>query len=146
MADGQGVLGDADQPHIDPDDEVLLTASIDMVRRCGALSVQVRWSDDPPPTVWLCVVELKLNMQNRPVPRDQVGRKTHVVEASLLPWEAAFKLAESLVDGGRCQHCGRPAGVLRPGSRVPPRSRPICWYRMPQGGKEFVRDCTRGEN
>ena len=96
-------------PALPKADEDKLLAAIAFIRRTGASSIQIRWSDDEKPTVWFVVAEYD--------GRASHGMEGHEVDASLDPVRAALRLCERLADGGQCAHCGRPSGSSRTRSR-----------------------------
>ena len=59
----------------------------------GAASFQMRYQDDAPPVVWIAIAEFP-----------NIGPDGEwAVAASTTPGLAAWRLAESLIDGGDCQ-------------------------------------------
>ena len=72
------------------------TAAIDMLGRTGARGIQIRWSDDEEPTVWLAVATY-----------GQGNDERHETAAALEPVTALLRLCELLIDGAECQHCHR---------------------------------------
>lgn len=111
-------------------DEDLLGACTDLVQRVGAKSFQVRYSDDLQPVVWMAVAEFT------GVP--------HQVAAALSPGRAAYRLVEQLVDGGRCQHCGKPSGITDDFTATMPMGRHVCWYQYDPELRKFRRGCEGG--
>lgn len=67
--------------------------------RLGASELQIRYSDDESPIVWMAVAKVA----NRRAPRFEAA-------AALDPSEAVKRLAAQLIDGGVCVHCGKPTG------------------------------------
>ncbi|MCB0968293.1 MAG: hypothetical protein KDB37_15785 [Ilumatobacter sp.] len=80
-----------------PEQQAKLSAAVAMIGRCGAASVQIRWSDDEDPVVWFVVAEFDEGVWETAAGRD--------------PIEAALRCAEQLVDGATCVHCGRPTAL-----------------------------------
>src|SRR5688500_2591364 len=72
------------------------TAALTLLGRTGARAVQIRYDDDPQPTVWVVDVEY----------RD--GREC---AGGMTPLAAVLRLLDLLIDGGTCTHCRRPSGV-----------------------------------
>lgn len=102
-------------------------ATIDMIKRTGASSFQIRYSDDEIPTVWFAVAGYEEN---------------HWESAGAMdPLTAAFRLLETLVDGGCCSHCGQPTGVTEDWEGRMPMGGLICWYRYDPELKKFRRSC-----
>src|SRR3954471_20750719 len=79
-----------------------LVAAFNFVGGTGAKSVQLRWSDDEQPVVWMAVAEYG------PPRYDETN---HEVDASIHPVRAMLRLCERLADGGMCNHCKRPSGL-----------------------------------
>jgi hypothetical protein len=113
-------------PRPEFDDDRFL-AALEFTRRTGAIGVQVRYSDDEPPTVWFMVVEF---------PGDRFE-----VDASLDPLRAALRLCERLADGGQCTHCHRPTGLEPDHIETMPFNKEICWYQFDPELKKFRRGC-----
>lgn len=109
-------------PAIRHDDR--LTAAIDLIGRTGAKNVQIRYDDDPEPTVWVVDAEW-------PQGREAAG--------ALSPAEAAIRLADQVVS--LCAHCGRPAGVTEEWSEEMPLALLLCWYVYDPETKLFRRSC-----
>ena len=67
--------------------------------RLGASELQIRYSDDQAPIVWMAVAKVTV-------------RRVSGFEAAaaLDPSEAVKRLATQLIDGGLCVHCGKPTG------------------------------------
>lgn len=105
----------------------LLMACIDMVKRTGAETVQVRYSDDEKPIVWLAVAGYQ-------------GDR-YEVAAGAAPEQAMFRLLERLVDGGMCQHCKKPTGITDDFDSMP-YARQVCWYQFDPELKTFRRGCA----
>jgi hypothetical protein len=116
-----------------------LLAAFDFVRRTGAKSVQLRWSDDEQPVVWMMVAEYHVDANGRPA-RDG-GEVRHEVDASLDPVRACLRLCERLADGGQCTHCGRPAGLDPDSLDTMPLNELVCWYQYDPELKTFRRGC-----
>lgn len=116
-------------------------AALDMVRRTGALEVQIRWSDDEEPTVWFVTARHNVGPDRHPRPPDEPGVRSWSVGAALHPYAAAIKLLEELMDGGTCAHCNRPSGVTEDFAGGMPFDTAICWYRFDPELATFRRGC-----
>lgn len=109
-------------------------AAIEFIRRTGASSVQIRYSDDEQPVIWFVVAGYDGNN-----PTKMVGVE---VDASVNPLRAALRLCERLADGGQCLHCGRPCGLDPDSIDSLPLDKFICWYQFDPGAKKFIRGCA----
>lgn len=105
-------------------------AAIDLIGRTGAKSVQVRYSDDEQPIVWMVVGEF-------PTPN---GWQFEVA-AAMGPLRAALRLLETAMDGGSCAHCGKASGVWEDWQDTPPAGAVICWYVFDPETSKFRRSC-----
>jgi hypothetical protein len=112
-------------------------AAIDMIGRTGALGIQIRYSDDEPPVVWLVIAEYRY-ADGRPVPAG--GQVRHEVSAALHPLQAALRLCNQLVDGGHCVHCNRPTGFAETIGSMP-LAEAVCWYQWDPELRVFRRGC-----
>jgi len=83
-----------------------LVAAIDLLGRTGAQEVQVRYSDDEEPTVWMVVARYSVQR-----PGDAFPTRTFQAAGGMTPDEAAYRLVEQMLDGGLCRHCGRQTAV-----------------------------------
>lgn len=102
-------------------------ALIELLRRCGLTGLQMRYSDDEKPVVWMAVA--------------CVGEAGYAVAASFDPEKAIDNLSEEMIDGGACNHCGRPAGVMHELGSMP-AAREICWYQYDPSLKRYARHCA----
>lgn len=114
-------------------DDDRFVACLDLVGRTGAVGVDVRWSDDEEPTIWMVVARYRNGAE---------------VGAGLDPLVAATRLLETMIDGvGRCGHCGRPTGVTFERQREQPQPLEagegvtICWFVYDPETKKFRRSC-----
>lgn len=108
-----------------------LKAGVDLIGRTGATSFQIRFQDDEEPVVWIAVAEHRLK-----------GQETHYeVDASVDPVHAVVRLCERLVDGGLCNHCGRPAGMEPYYLGRMPLGENFCWYQYDPELKTYRRAC-----
>lgn len=103
-----------------------MLAAIDLIGRTGAKNFQLRYDDDPEPTVWVADAEWPH------------GR---LCGAGFTPAEAAMALADNAVDGGRCAHCARPSGVTMEWAAEQPLAELICWFVYDPETKRFRRSC-----
>jgi hypothetical protein len=109
-------------------DEPLFRAYVDMIGRTKALEFQVRYCDEEEPVVWLACARYEGAWQ---------------AAAGMTPETAVERLAESLIDGGRCRHCERPTGIttdLEMEESVLPEGL-ICWYTYCPELHTFRRSC-----
>lgn len=104
-----------------------LVAAIELLRRSGARTVQIRYDDDPQPTVW--VVDAEWSRGGR----DCAG--------ALDPVTAAVRLCETVLDGATCAHCGRGAGVSDDWTARLPLPEHVCWYQFDPELETFRRGC-----
>lgn len=115
-------------------------AAIEVIRRTGAESVQIRYSDDEQPVVWLCVVTWRVNREGLPT-RHGAGR-AHEAAAALMPEDAIYRLAQRIVDGGTCAHCGKPA-AFNADVADEPLSEVLCWWTWDPETDRYVQACRR---
>lgn len=80
-----------------PEQQRKLKAAVDMIGRCGAASIQIRYSDDEDPTVWFVVASFDADVWETASGRD--------------PVDALLRCAAQLIDGGQCRHCGQPSAL-----------------------------------
>lgn len=107
------------------DDERFL-AVVDLIRRTGAQSFQIRYQDDEIPTVWVAIAGYGEQWE---------------AGGALNPLMAAWRLAEALIDGGMCTHCSKPTGVTNDWTGEMPLQGMICWYIYDPELKKFRRGC-----
>lgn len=105
-------------------------AAIDLLRRTGAKEVQIRFSDDEQPVVWMAVAGYE-----RP------RRVVHQVAAGLTTEEVLLALCEKLVDGGKCQHCDRPTMFLSEHGDPLGEGPMFCRYQWDPELATFRRSC-----
>jgi hypothetical protein len=115
----------------------LLIAIVDMLERTGSVNFMLRYCDEDKPTVWMALAEYDGE-------HIAAGEKFQVA-AAMHPIQAAFRLLESLVDGGRCTHCDRTTGVTlttNDNSNLPkPIDSLVCWFVYDEQQQSFIRDC-----
>ena len=110
-----------------------LRAAIDFIQRTGATQVQVRYSDDEKPDLWMVVA-----LYNK---KNPLGIEGFEVDASSTPLRAALRLCERLADGGLCTHCNRRIGLEPDSISTMPMNKLICWYQYDPELKTFRRGC-----
>lgn len=111
---------------------------VDMVHRTGAVDFQIRLCEEGDPPVWVAVVTHRVDGDGRPV--SDGGRLHLECAAAMDPYHAVYRLAELLVDGGTCAHCGRPTG-LHDDIDPMPLSAALCWYAWDPELATFRRHC-----
>lgn len=119
-----------------------MMACVDLIGRTGAEGFQIRYSDDEEPVVWIAVAGYKRSgdpKSGNPAKRSE--RMHHEAGAALAPDLAAFRLLETLVDGGKCTHCHRPTGVDNDWAGGQPLDDLVCWYVYDPELKKFRRGC-----
>lgn len=105
-------------------------ALVGLVGRCGATSFRIEHTDpDNGPVVWVAVAEL--------------GFLGGAVEAAAAadPYRAVVRLAEQLIDGGTCRHCGAVTGVLDEFDDPTQQLSGVCWYVYDPELDTFRRGC-----
>lgn len=102
-------------------------AAIAMLRRTGAVQVQIRFSDDEQPVVWVGIAIY-------PDGHWESGSGAN-------PATALVRCCERVVDGGTCQHCGRPTGFDDDPAGAGPLDAVLCWYRWDPELATFRRTC-----
>jgi hypothetical protein len=112
-----------------PDDGGQFAAVVEMIGRMGGNEFQIRYCDEENPTVWIACAR---------------WGKVWQATGGMDPWRAAFRLLESVMDGGECTHCGKPTAV----DEHPPADdlisateSMICWYRFDPELRTFRRQC-----
>lgn len=110
------------------DDKAL--AAIDLIGRTGAKDLQIRYSDDSEPVVWMA-------MGSWPT---ESGPRATVVAAALNPTAALLSLCEKVIDGALCLHCGKPA-VFLPNTTDDFPFNEVCRYQYDPELKTFRREC-----
>lgn len=120
--------------HIDSVSDSKLLAAVSLLRRTGAQSFRVGYSDpeDGLPTVWYACATYS-------------GDKAEAA-AALDPTNATLRLAEKVIDGGICNHCGRMSSFV-PDTDTEVLDQFTCVYAWDPELKTFRRNCegdTRG--
>lgn len=113
-----------------PEYEERLAACVDLARRTGTQTFELRYSDDQEPTVWMAIGKWGENFE--------VAAGTH-------PLRAAIRLLEIAIDGGTCTHCKRTSGVSDDWNQAMPLEQHVCWYVYDPETKKFRRGCE-GDN
>lgn len=111
---------------IDPKMGPLFRAGVDLVRRAGATTFEIRYSDDNKPVVWMAIAEFD---------------KGWDAGAGIDPTHAVMRLLDQLIDGGSCTHCNRPTGVTTEWQHTMPFADTFCWYQYDPETEKFRRGC-----
>lgn len=111
--------------------EDMVTASADLLQRSGVGELRVGHSDpdDGEPVMWYAMAFF---------------RTADVWEAAgaMSLARAMFRLCERVCDGGTCQHCGRPTGVVDNARAADmPLTEMMCWYAYDAELRTFRRAC-----
>ena len=128
----------ANGPEHPPVDDPVFMAALDLLRRTGASSFQIRYQDDEQPTVWIAVGEWKTT-DGMPTPDGADIR--HEAAGALHARTALLRLLEQVLDGGKCMHCQRPSGMEADSIDTMPANELICWYQYDPELKTFRRGC-----
>lgn len=91
--------------------------------------LQVRWSDDEVPTVWMATAKYQRGDEVRWEATGAMG-----------PTQAVLRLCEILIDGGHCTHCSRPTGFTEHFDGMP-LDQLVCWYQWDPELSTFRRGC-----
>lgn len=117
------------------EDQDKMLAGIDMLRRTGAEEFQVRFQDDPQPTIWFATATYKVAN----------GEVVQEASGAMDPVTAVLRLCETIVDGGMCAHCKKPTG-FEPHDITPmPGEQLWCWYQYDPELKKYRRSCEGDE-
>ena len=108
-----------------PEDPRFL-ATVELIRRTGARQFQIRYSDDEDPIVWMAIAGFGGNWE---------------AAGAMTPLLAVWRLAETLIDGGMCRHCARPAGISNDWTGEMPMNHLICWYIYDPELNTYRRSC-----
>jgi hypothetical protein len=117
-----------------PADDPRFPALIELLRRTGAAAVQIRYSDDEQPTVWMAVGDWTGEAST-------AGADGHEAAAALDPLTALMRLADQVIDGARCVHCTRPSAVDHDWTGNRPLRQSVCWYVFDPEMKTYRRSC-----
>lgn len=131
-------MGNADATNIPDVDDPRFRPALDLLRRSGARSVQLRYSDDDQPVVWFVVVEHGLDVDGHPIREGGVVHYETAAALNLLT--AVFRLCEQVIIGGTCAHCGRPSSFEE---TLAPTfwNDELCWYQWDPERSTFRRSC-----
>lgn len=113
-------------------------AAIDLLRRTGSSTFEIRYSEDNEPLVWMAITGWVVNKKGRPIKTGTPNR--YEAAAALMPEDAIFRLCDLVIDGGTCLHCSRPTGFV-PDIDPMPLSDLICWYQYDPELNTFRRSC-----
>lgn len=80
--------------------------------------MQIRFVDDPEPVIWCCVTTHYLDEAGMPT-NDTNNRLVVEAAAGWTVGIALKRLAETLIDGGQCRHCGRRSALVNDVDDVP---------------------------
>jgi hypothetical protein len=102
-------------------------AAVELLGRCGAEELQVRFCEEEKPTVWMALARWRGHWE---------------VGAALDPLRALFRLCDEVMDGGLCLHCGKPS-AFSDGFEVLPdiMGDAVCWYAWDPELKTYRRGC-----
>lgn len=122
-----------------PSEDPRFTAAINVLRRTGAQQVQIRYSDDEDPVIWMAVAGYAVR-NGRPTKSGKIN--TYETAAAIDPVIAVFRLCSQLCDGGLCAHCQRMVGFSpEPGAMPSNPEAPICWWIWDPEVNEFIQGC-----
>lgn len=110
-------------------DDRKLVALVDLIGRTGAKDFAIQWTElerQPPKVAWIASAS---------------HGKHLTIGAALEPVQAAYRLAEQLIDGGECTHCHRMTGVDEDPFASKVFDDAICFYRYDPELKTFRRTC-----
>lgn len=114
-------------------DKDKLLATISFLRSLGAKTVQVRYSDDEDPDIWIILA--KFDGHNR-YKIDGVE-----VDAGLDPLSASVRLCERIIDGHKCRYCNKVIALEVDSLAKLPFDQAICWYQWDPELKIIRRGC-----
>lgn len=103
------------------------TAAVTLIGHTGAVNFGLRYQDDMPPTVWVAVATY---------PGDR-----HEAAGAMTPDLAVLRLAETLIDGGQCNHCRRPTSFSADFQVGPLLGAMTCCYAWDPELGVFRRGC-----
>jgi hypothetical protein len=106
-------------------DDPRLPAGVELLGRTGATQFQFRYCEEEDPVVWMAL---------------GCWHGAWQVAAALNPLLALFRLCDSVIDGGQCTHCRKPAGFT-PDLDDMPLPAAICWYQWDPELATFRRGC-----
>jgi hypothetical protein len=127
------------QPEMDP----RMVAGIKLIERTGARQVQIRYSDDEQPVVWMAVGRWSVGEDGVPVASG--GREHYEVMAATDPAKAVMRLADQMIDGGLCPNCHQVTTVVHD-ERGWPLDHVTCAWTYSAERHAYVRGCDgKGE-
>lgn len=103
-----------------------LTALINLLGRTGAKDISICYQDEVEPVVWAAVATWKWGAE---------------AAGALDPVTAVYRLAEQVIDGGTCAHCGKPSGISDDWTQEMPLAEHVCWYVYDPELKVIRRGC-----
>src|SRR5215469_17876244 len=105
------------------EEDARLVAAVDLLRRTGANEVQIRYCEEEKPVVWFAI-----------------GRWENVWEtaSAMNPLRALYRLLDEVIDGGTCEHCGKPAGFEESDIGTMPLNQFVCWYQWDPSTKSYA--------
>ena len=110
-----------------PENEAKVLAGVHLIGRTGATNVQIRFSDEETPVVWMAVAIYESGAE---------------ADGGLDPVTALMRLCERLVDGGECKHCHKPTAFYEDLIEVPTLlGQTLCIYMWDPELKTFRRGC-----
>lgn len=110
-----------------------IRAAISFIRSLGAKQVQLRYSDDEEPDIWIAVA--RFDKKNR-IHADELE-----VDASLTAIQAVIRLTERLMDGNSCRFCRKRMALEANTLAKMPFDQLICWYQWDPELKVIRRGC-----
>lgn len=131
MSDSRDDVGAGKTDEPGPRDPRLI-AAVEMIGRLGGSEFQLRFDDrdldDGTPIVWSALARWGTVWQ---------------ATGALSPWRAIFRLLEAAMDGGSCNHCGKPTVVDEHPADASIRitESALCWYRYDPERHTFRRSC-----
>lgn len=123
----------SDGPEIPEQYADLSAAFIALIGATGAKSIELRYSDDDEPVVWMAVGAW-------PIPEGEPDH--HEAAGGLNPVEALLALGEKVIDGGDCPKCKRGTALSDSftGEKMP-AEKGVCWWKYDPTLKAFLRGC-----
>lgn len=119
-----------------------MVAGLALLGRTGARSVRIGYHDDEEPVVWFACAEYQAPGDPRSGnPARRAATPVHEAAGAMTPVLAVLRLCEQLVDGGRCTHCSRPAGLEPDSIETMPLDDLVCWYQFDPELETFRRGC-----
>lgn len=110
-------------------DEDRLSAAAALIPRLGCTDMTLRYDEgdkEGDVVVWNAIAYF-------PGAQPQVA-------GALTPYRAVYRLLEQLMDGGICNYCKKPTGIVENFDEQPPMLL-VCWYSYDPELKVFRRGC-----